>query len=106
MADTLLGRPVWYELITTDVKAAEEFYQPVIEWTVSPFEGAPANAPYDVWTAKDGKAAGGVMKIPPGMNWPPHWVWYAGTREIEKTVARAAELGAKPLSEYIDVPTV
>ena len=30
---TLLGRPVWYELMTTDTSAAETFYKKVIGWT-------------------------------------------------------------------------
>lgn len=106
MADTLLGRPVWYELVTNDVEGAKQFYQPVIGWTVSAFAHAPSDAPYHVWMAKDNQAGGGLMTIPPGMNWPPHWVWYVGTRELEKTVAAAEKLGAKPLSDYIDVPTV
>lgn len=104
MADTLLGRPIWYELLTTDMKAAEAFYTPVVEWTVQPFEGS--GQPYDTWIAKDGKAAGGVMKVPEGMNWPPHWVFYVGTRTLEKTVADADRLGARAMSEVIAIPTV
>ena len=37
---TLLGRPLWFELMTTDMKAAEAFYRPVVGWTAVPFEGA------------------------------------------------------------------
>ena len=32
---TLLGRPVWYELMTTDMKAAEAFYRNVVGWNTS-----------------------------------------------------------------------
>ena len=35
----LLGRPVWYELMTTDPAAAETFYKNVVGWTSAPFEG-------------------------------------------------------------------
>ncbi len=38
---TLLGRPLWYELMTTDMKAAEAFYKTVVGWTSAPFEGSP-----------------------------------------------------------------
>ena len=38
---TLLGRPVWYELMTTDMAAAETFYKNVIGWTSTPFRGSP-----------------------------------------------------------------
>ena len=33
---TLLGRPVWYELMTSDMKAAESFYKTVVGWTTEP----------------------------------------------------------------------
>ena len=36
----LLGRPVWYELMTTDMKAAESFYRTVVGWTAEPFKDA------------------------------------------------------------------
>ena len=32
---TLLGRPLWYELMTTDLKAAESFYGNVVGWTTT-----------------------------------------------------------------------
>ena len=44
---TLLGRPLWYELMTTDIKAAETFYNKVIGWTSAPFEGTPQ--PYSIF---------------------------------------------------------
>src|SRR5262245_62563552 len=37
---TLLGRPLWYELMTTDMKGAEAFYRTVVGWKTTPFEGA------------------------------------------------------------------
>ena len=36
-SSTLLGRPVWYELMTTDTAAAEKFYKNVIGWASAPF---------------------------------------------------------------------
>jgi len=42
MADsTAPGRILWYELLTTDVDAAEQFYTAVVGWTTAPFEGSP-----------------------------------------------------------------
>ena len=40
-ASPLLGRPLWYELITSDMKAAESFYKAVVGWTSAPFDGSP-----------------------------------------------------------------
>jgi uncharacterized protein len=99
----LLGRFVWYELVTTDMKAAEAFYTKVIGWTVKSFDGA--GQPYDMWQRATDVPIGGVMKIPDGMNWPPHWVMYVGVPNLENAVAHIERLGGKPLSEAIDVPT-
>ena len=35
---TLLGRPLWYELMTTDMKAAAQFYGTVVGWKTAPFD--------------------------------------------------------------------
>ena len=37
---TLLGRPLWYELMTTDTKGAEAFYGAVVGWTSAPLTAA------------------------------------------------------------------
>jgi predicted enzyme related to lactoylglutathione lyase len=95
---------LWYELLTTDVKAAETFYKAVVGWGVAPFEGSPE--PYDMWTRSDGTPIGGVMKIPAGMNVPPHWAMYVGVPEIEQAIARAEQLGGSTLSPPIDIPGV
>ena len=40
--DATAGRFVWYELMTTDPKAAMDFYTAVIGWKTQPFaEGTP-----------------------------------------------------------------
>ena len=106
-ADTpLLGRIVWHELVTSDMKAAEDFYTKVVGWTVTPFAGA--GQPYDVLQRPGGSAGGvgGVMKIPDGMNWPPHWVMYIGVPNLDEAVSHIQRLGGKALSEVIQVPDV
>jgi len=106
MSDTqLLGRPVWCELLTTDVKAAEAFYTAVVGWTVAPFEGSLPDA-YDILKRPDGAGMGGVMKIPEGMNFPPHWVMYLGVPGLDDAVAHVKRLGGSTLSEVIEVPHV
>ena len=35
---SVLGRPLWYELITNDMNAAEKFYRTVVGWTSAPSE--------------------------------------------------------------------
>jgi predicted enzyme related to lactoylglutathione lyase len=100
----LLGRPVWCELLTTDMKAAEAFYTTVIGWTVAPFD---PNGGYDIVKRPgDGRGIGGVMKIPEGMNFPPHWAMYLGVPNLDAVVAQVKKLGGSTLSELHDMPEV
>jgi len=100
---SLLGRMLWYELLTTDMKAAEKFYTAVVGWGVTPFDKSPN--PYDMWT-RDGVPIGGVMPIPQGMNFPPHWGMYVGVPNLEQAEALILRMGGSTLSPVIDVPTV
>jgi uncharacterized protein len=105
MAETqLLGRPLWDELLTTDMKAAETFYTTVVGWKVEPFEGSPAR--YDFWTRAGGVPIGGVMAIPDGMSFPPHWVMYVGVPKLEDAIAHVQRLGGSTLSPLVEVPNV
>ena len=99
-----LGRVLWYELLTTDMKASERFYTTVVGWTVTPFEGSPQA--YDMWMRAGGVPVGGVMKIPEGMNFPPHWGMYVGVPKLEEAVSHIERLGGSALSLVIDVPSV
>ena len=50
----ILGRHVWSELMTTDTKAAEAFYDKVVGWTSEPFGGSPM--PYTQFKRSGGAA--------------------------------------------------
>jgi predicted enzyme related to lactoylglutathione lyase len=104
MVDSGQGRIVWYELLTTDMKAAEKFYSDVVGWTISDFDQSPQ--PYHMFVRKGEIPSGGVMTIPEGMNFPPHWGMYVAVDKLEDAVARIKQLGGKELSPIIDVPTV
>jgi uncharacterized protein len=105
MADAKLqGRIVWYELLTTDMKAAEKFYTAVVGWKVSAFDQSPE--PYDMWMRAGDVPVGGVMKIPDGMGFPPHWEMYVAVDKLEDAVARIEKLKGSALSPVIEVPTV
>jgi len=54
----------------------------------------------------DGVPVAGVMKIPQGMDFPPHWGMYVGVPKIEDAVAQVERLGGSALSPLIDVPGV
>ena len=104
MTDSLRGRVLWHELMTSDVQAAEAFYTQVVGWTVTAFRGEPE--PYDMWMRAGEVPVGGVMKIPEGMGFPPHWGMYVGVPTVEEGVAAVERLGGSALSPLIEVPEV
>jgi hypothetical protein len=103
-ASTLLGRPIWYELMTTDTAAAETFYKDVVGWTAAPFDNS-AQA-YTIFKRSGDVGVAGLMKTPEGMNMPPFWAMYLGTPNLEDTIAHIQRLGGRELSPLIDLPSV
>ena len=104
MVQSALGRIVWYELLTTDMDAAEKFYSNVVGWKVSAFDQTPQ--PYHMFLRQGEIPSAGVMNIPDGMNFPPHWGMYVAVDKLEDAVAKIKQLGGSELSPIIDVPTV
>ena len=104
VTSTLLGRPLWYELMTTDTKAAETFYRTVVGWTPTPFEGSPQ--PYTIFNRSGGIPVAGLMTTPPEMKAPPFWSMYVGVPKLEEAAARIKKLGGSECSPVIEVPTV
>jgi predicted enzyme related to lactoylglutathione lyase len=100
----VLGRHVWSELMTTDPKAAESFYDKVVGWTSEPFAGSPT--PYTQFKRAGDVAVAGLMERPEGMNMPPFWSMYIAVPKLEDAVAEVKRLGGSELSGLIEVPTI
>jgi len=103
-SSTLLGRPLWYELMTTDMKAAESFYKTVVGWTTEPFKGTPE--PYTVINRSGNVGIGGIMNKPADVKAPPFWGMYIGVPKLEETVTQITRLGGKTHTEVISIPDV
>ncbi len=103
---TLLGRPVWYELMTTDMKAAEKFYSTVVGWKTKPFEGA--GRPYTTFNRSDkaDSGIGGVMAKPSEVKAPPFWAMYIAVPKLEETAAKIVRLGGSKHTEVMEIPEV
>jgi predicted enzyme related to lactoylglutathione lyase len=101
---TLLGRPLWYELMTTDTDAAETFYRTVVGWKSAPFAGSPQ--PYTTFNRSGEIPVAGLMRRPEGMNAPPFWAMYIGVPKLEEVAAHITRLGGDECSPVIEVPTV
>ena len=95
------GRFVWHDLMTSDPKAAARFYTEVAGWGTQVFEPMA----YTMWTA-GGTPHGGVMQLPPDAEFPPHWLAYLSTPDIDATLAQAKALGGKVVIEPTDIPDV
>ena len=103
-ASSVLGRPLWYELMTSDPKAAETFYKTVVGWSSTPFEQSPE--PYTMFQRSGDVPVGGLLKTPEGVNAPPFWAMYVGAPKLEEAVKKIEQLGGSQCSPVIDVPTV
>jgi len=102
---TLLGRPVWYELMTTDMKAAEAFYKTVVGWQSAPFTGA--GQPYTQFNRGSAETSvAGVMTRPAEMKAPPFWAMYVAVPQLEEAVSKIKRLGGKTHTDVIEIPTV
>jgi hypothetical protein len=102
--ETLLGRPLWYELMTTDMKAAEAFYGTVLTWKTAPFEGT--GQPYAMFNRSGDVPVGGVMTRPHEVKAPPFWAMYVAVPKIEEAAAKITRLGGSAHTEVIEVPDV
>jgi len=101
---TLLGRPLWYELMTTDMQAAEKFYGDVVGWTPAPFDATPQ--PYTMFNREGQIPVAGLMAKPEGMDFPSFWAMYVGVPKLEDAAGHVKRLGGSEMSPVITVPSV
>ena len=87
------GRFVWYELMTTDMKAAMAFYTKVVGWGA--WDASMPGRPYILFS--EGPAAvGGLMNLAEearerGVK--PGWIGYVGVDDVDATAERIERLG-------------
>jgi len=99
---------VWHELMTSDAKAAIQFYTHVVGWTTQSFGGEEGDSDYQMWVGSQGPL-GGVTHLPEAarkMGAPPHWMANVSVADLDTTVARVREFGGNVLSGPHDMPGV
>ncbi len=99
------GTPIWYELITPDPDAAQQFYETVTGWT---FEAMPGglNLDYRIASAKD-KSVAGVMRTPDhAETMPSMWFVYIGVEDVDAAAEKVKLLGGSVDIEPTDIPGV
>jgi uncharacterized protein len=96
----------WYDVMTTDPKAAETFYRNVVGWgTQDSGTGTPG---YTLFTV-NGRGAAGLMAIPEDARKsgvPPAWMGYIRVDDVDDMAARITREGGKLLKEPVDVPGI
>jgi hypothetical protein len=87
------GLFAWYELMTTELPAAEAFYANVVGWGARD-ESTPGLA-YTVFTS--GRASiSGLMELPADatkLGATPRWMGYIGVNDVDATAERIKRLG-------------
>jgi uncharacterized protein len=95
----------WYDVMTTDVRAAETFYRDVIDWGT---QDTGATPPYTLFTV-DGRGVAGLMAIPDDARRggvPPTWMGYIHVDDVDDMAARITREGGKLIKGPIDVPGI
>ena len=105
MSDTTThGRYVWFELLTTDPKAAIDFYTDVVGWKTEAWE----SADYSIWLGSQGPVGGVTLLTEEAKKngAPSFWQGCLEVADVDRTVALAKERGGGVLVEPVDVPNV
>lgn len=98
------GAPCWFELATSDQKAANQFYSQLFGWTVNDSQMG-EDMVYTIYQL-DGRDAGACYTLMAEMRAqgiPPHWAVYFATANVDETAAKVAELGGAVLQQPFDV---
>jgi hypothetical protein len=101
------GKFIWYDVMTTDTKAASEFYKAVVGWSAAEFPMQDGSS-YTVFS--QGQAmVGGLMSIPPeaaAMGARPGWSGYIAVDDVDADAKRIADAGGKIMRPPTDIPNV
>ena len=88
------GRFVWYELLTTNARAATSFYSDVIGWQP---QQVTELGDYTMWVAEQGPV-GGVTVLPESakqLGASPFWQANIEVADVDEAVAKVTQLGGK-----------
>ena len=101
------GNFIWYDVMTSDTKAATAFYSDVIGWTAQEYPMAD-NRTYTVFS-KGATVIAGLMAIPGelcGEGVKPCWSGYIGSDDVDADAARVLTAGGTIKRPPEDIPNV
>jgi len=97
---------VWYELMTTDARVAEDFYRHVVGWSARD-AGMPGMS--NTLFSADGADVAGSMALPQGAcdaGAGPAWMGYVGVEDVDATAAHVAKAGGSVHRPPMDIPDI
>ncbi|ASY70461.1 VOC family protein [Sinorhizobium fredii] len=100
------GKFIWYELMTTDTKAAEAFYKSVVGWSAR--DAGMPGMDYTLFSKGEHQVAG-LMTMPDGaleMKVPPAWLGYVAVDDVDATAEKLAAAGGTVHRAPDDIPGV
>jgi len=99
-----LGKFSWHELMTTDYRAAFDFYRQLFGWeNTGEMDMGPAGK-YLMYGMK-GKMFGGIYnREKERANVPPYWLFYANVKDVDKAAAATKKAGGTIVVPPMDVP--
>jgi predicted enzyme related to lactoylglutathione lyase len=100
------GSFVWYELLTSDVAAAKDFYKKVIGWN---YQDVPMPGMTYTLLQVGETQVGGLMAVPSeardaGMR--PHWAGYVSVPDVDEAAANVTRAGGTIHRPPTDIPDV
>lgn len=102
-------RFIWYELMTTDVDSALDFYRNVIGWEAADHGGATPNGARYVILSAGGRGVAGAMQLSEGMlaaGARPGWFGYVGVPDTDAKAREVEAAAGKVLMGPGDIPRV
>lgn len=99
----------WYELMTTDIDKARDFYAGVLGWRPEAWDATDtAGKPYIVMNAGE-RGVGGIMNLPDdarARGMPPAWVGYIYAVDTDAATQALKDAGGRVHREPADIPGV
>ncbi|GMM94128.1 VOC family protein [Qipengyuania sp. MTN3-11] len=100
------GDFIWYELMTSDADAAQEFYAGLIGWTFH--SAGQSDMDYRLFRA-DGPDVGGLMQLTSAMQdngARPLWTGYIGVDDVDQAAVAVKDAKGSVMMEPQDIPDV
>lgn len=95
-----------FEIVANDPEKASAFYGELFGWEIKATPMGDGST-YHMISATEGSIGGGIMKAEGGMQpGPGGFVPYLLSEDIEATLAKAGELGAKTVAPKTQIPGI